>query len=121
MRRPQSRPWPPATRAPCVLAWLAFRGQSARSTQEGTAADDRSPCDAGGPAPAQATAQTASDLDRGSDARRCRAPARHGSQLRALARAGDEEAPDAPRPDDREHVLRILDPNVLELRARREA
>src|SRR5829696_1967736 len=30
MRRPQSRPWPTATNAPCVLAWLAFHGQRAR-------------------------------------------------------------------------------------------
>ena len=70
------------------------------------------------PAPA---AETAPDLDRRPDARGRRAPARHRAQLRPLARAGDEEASDPARPDDREHVLRVLDAHVLQLRARREA
>src|SRR5712691_12339817 len=35
--RPQSRPWPPATNAPCVLALLGFRRPSARSVREVTA------------------------------------------------------------------------------------
>ena len=57
------------------------------------------------------------DLTRG----RRLAPARHRAQLRALARARGEEAADAPRPDDRQPLLRVVDAHVVELRARGEA
>ena len=55
------------------------------------------------------------------DARRRRAAARDRTQLRALARAGDEEAADAARQDRRQPLLRVLDAHVVELRARGEA
>ena len=63
----------------------------------------------------------APDLDRRPVPRRRRAAARHRAQLRALARARDEEAADAARPAGRERLLRVVDAHVVELRARREA
>ena len=69
----------------------------------------------------RAAAEAAPDLDRRPDPRGRRASARHGAELRPLDGARDEEAPDAARPDDREHVLRVLDAHVLQLRAGREA
>ena len=55
------------------------------------------------------------------DARRRRAAARDGAQLRERGRPRDEEAADAARPHGRQPLLRVVDANVVELRARGEA
>src|SRR5436305_131776 len=69
----------------------------------------------------RAAAAAAPDLGPRPDTRRRRTAARDRAHLRALARARGEEAPDAPRPDGREPLLRVVDANLVQLRARGEA
>ena len=60
-------------------------------------------------------------LDRRPHPRRRRAAARHRALVRALAGARDEEAADAARPPRRQPLLRVVDADVVVVRARREA
>ena len=60
-------------------------------------------------------------LDRRPHARRRRAPARDRALVRALAGARQEEAADAPRPAHPQPLLRVVDADVVVVRARREA
>ena len=53
--------------------------------------------------------------------RRRRAAARDRALVRALAGARHEEAADAPRPARRQRLLRVLDPHLVVVRARRQA
>ena len=71
--------------------------------------------------PADATAAAAPALDRGPEPRRRRAAARDRAGVRPGVAARAEEAADAPRPHGRQPLLRVLDADVVELRARRQA
>ena len=64
-----------------------------------------------------ATCSRSRDLER----RRRRADPRHAPLARGVARPRGEEAPDAPRAHRRQPLLRVVDADARELRARREA
>ncbi len=123
---PRLRREEPAHRARRARPGPARRGRRGRprpaDPPEEEPTDDRHPPRAGRAAPpSDPPVAAAPDLDRRPRPRRRRAAARHRAQLRALARARDEEAADAARPAGRQHLLRVVDAHVVELRARREA
>ena len=82
--------------------------------------DDRDHRRARRPA-AEAGRAPAPHLHRRPHARRRRAAARDGAQLRERGRPRGEEAADAARPHGRQRLLRVVDAHVVELRARRQA
>ena len=118
-----ARTCPPHAASACRCSssrWTRSTRSCSSPLQRRNRTDDRDHRRARRPA-AEAVRAPAPHLHRRPHARRRRAAARDGAQLRERRRPRGEEAADAPRPHGRQRLLRVVHPHVVELRARGEA